>query len=246
MKVIHKEDLQQITFLDERFYFDEKTETYQPAVTNILNVYPKGYGFMQWLKDVGSNADIVLKRAQEKGSKIHDGIERFLNGEEIKWTEDKKENFTLDEWMMMIRFFDFYKTYKPEPLGIEVSLVSPELGFGGTLDLICKMKGKIWYIDWKSGNAIHKTNKIQVAAYVKLWNSKMDEKIERAGLLHLRASTRGADKSGKKIQGEGWKLDEVEDINHMYKLFEHAHAIWKEENPNPKPKNLVYPDRIKL
>ena len=58
--------------------------------------------------------------------------------------------------------------------------------------------------------------------------------------------TRGADKTGKNIQCDGWKLEEATDLEHLYKLFEHTHAIWKEENPNPKPKNMVYPDKMSM
>lgn len=247
MKIIHNSEIQQITFLDERYYFDDKTQTYYPSVTTILDVYPKGYGYNQWLKDLGSNADDVLKRAGDQGSRIHEAISHFLNGEEIKWTEGEKENYTLDEWLMLLKFMDFYKTYKPETIAVEVSLVSSELGFGGTLDYICKLNGQVWYIDWKSGSGVYKGNKIQGAAYQKLANYlKMEPKIERLGCMHLRATTRGSDKTGKQIQGDGWKLDEVEDPDHLYKLFEHAYDIWKEENPNPIPKNMVYPDRMSI
>lgn len=249
MKVIHNKENKQITFLDERYYFDKETGTYHPSATTILNVYPKGFGFNQWLKDLGSNADQVVKRAQERGTKIHNAIEAFLNGEELKWIEGEKENYTLDEWMMILRFFDFYKTYEPVVIAVEPSLVSPKLGYGGTLDLVCTLKGfpkDIWYIDWKSGGAIYKTHKIQGSAYLNLWNSMRDKKITRVGCMHLRASTRGPDKSGKKIQGNGWKIDEVKDVEKCFKLFQHTQVIWKEENPNPKPKNMVYPDRIKI
>lgn len=248
-KIIHSPELEQITFLDERFYLHKKSGEYFPSATTVLDVYPKGYGYHQWLKDLGSNADQVVQRAQEQGTKIHEAIEKFLKGEELVWTE---QNYTLDEWMMLLRFHEFYTTYKPEPLGVEVSLVSPELGFGGTLDLVCKLPAfpnDIFYIDWKSGNGIYKSNKIQASAYQRLWNTINGPKgdiITRIGCMHLRAQTRGADKTGKQIQGEGWKLDEVENPDHEFKLFEHSLAIWKEENPNPKPKNIVYPDRIKI
>ena len=248
MKIVHDDVLEQITFLDERFYFDKKTETYHPSATTVLEVYPKGYGFTQWLKDLGSNADEVVKRAQEQGTNVHNAIESFLNGEELKWCEGEKENYTLDEWMMILRFYEFYQTYNPEVIAVEESLVSPELGFGGTLDLVCTLPAfpnDVWYLDWKSGGAIYKSNKIQGAAYWKLWNSLKKQKITRVGCFHLRALTRGPDKTGKKIQGKGWKVDEVEDLEHEYRLFEHAQVIWKEENPNPKPKNIVYLDRIK-
>ena len=238
-----------IQMLDERFYFDNKTGTYHPSATTILDVYPKGFGFTRWLKDLGSNADQVVKRAQEQGTNIHDAIESFLNGKELKWLDKEKENYTLDEWLMILRFFDFYKTFKPVSIAVELSLVSPELGFGGTLDLVCTLPDfpdDIWCIDWKSGGAIYKTHKIQGAAYQKLWNNLRDKKITRIGCMHLRAATRGPDKSGKKIQGKGWKLDEVIEPDKYFKLFKHTQALWKEENPNPKPKNKVYPDRIKM
>jgi len=246
MKVIHNNEIEQITFLDERYYQDPETQAYYPSVNTILDVYPKGYGYIQWLKDLGTNSEEVLKRAGEQGSRIHDAIDRFLRGEELKWTDEEKDNFTLDEWMMLLRFFDFYKTYKPETIMVEMSEVDGELGYGGTLDYVCKINGEVWYIDWKSGGSVYKGNKIQASAYQKLWNKKHPEKIVRLGCLHLRAATRGADKTGKQIQGNGWKLEEVDNSEHLFKLFEHAQAIWKEENPNPLPKNMVYPDRISI
>jgi hypothetical protein len=249
MKVIHNEDNKQITFLDERFYFDDKTGTYWPSSTTILDAYPKGYGYIQWLKNLGSNVDRVIKEAGDRGTKIHDAIESFLKGKELKWYEGEKENFDLDEWQMILRFYDFYKTFKPVPIAVEISLVSPKLGFGGTLDLVCTIPSfpdDIWLLDWKSGSAIYKSHKLQIASYQQLWNSQQSKKITRMGCFHLRAMTRGADKSGKKIQGENWKVDEVEDPKHDFKLFQHTQALWNEENPNPKPKDMVYPDRIKM
>lgn len=246
MKIVHKEDLQQISFLDERFYLDEKTGGYYPSVNTILDVYPKGYGYIQWLKDLGSDSEKVMERAAEQGSKIHDAIDKYLAGEEIKWIEGEKDNYTLDEWLMILKFVDFYKTFKPEVIAHEVSLVSPKLGFGGTIDMVCKLNGEYWIIDYKSGNSIYKNNKIQISAYKELWNESKEEKVTRIGCLHLKSMTRGADKTGKQIQGEGWKLDEAEDPDHLFSLFKHTQVIWKEENPNPKPKNLVYPDTIKL
>lgn len=246
MKIIHNSDIKQITFLDERFYFDEITQAYYPSVTTILDVYPKGYGFIQWLKDLGNNADEVLRRAGEQGTNIHSGIEHFLAGVPLAWTTGEKENFTLNEWIMILRFIDFYKTFKPRVISSEETLVSAELGFGGTLDLVCELNGEIWYIDYKSGNAIYKSHKIQGAAYQKLWNSQKKEQITRVGSMHLQSTTRGADKTAKIIQGEKWKVHENDDNEHLWKLFKYAHEIWKEENPNPKPKNMVYPDRLDL
>ena len=245
---MHNKDAKQITFLDERYYFDNKTATYHPSATTILNVYPKGHGFMQWLKDLGSNADQVVQRAQDQGTKIHEAIEDFLNGKEVKWCNEAGEaNYTLQEWMMIMRFHEFYTTYKPENIAVEAKLVSSKLDFGGTLDYVCRLPdfpGEVWYIDWKTGNAIYKTNKLQGAAYQQLWNELKRFKITRLGCMHLNAKTRGADKKGKKIQGKGWRLEEIDDPQKYFTLFKHTQELWKEENPNPKPKNLIYPDSI--
>lgn len=246
MKVVHHKDLDQITFLDERFYFNKKTGNYQPSITTYLESYPKGFGFTQWLKDLGNNADIIVKRAQEQGTHVHDAIDLLNKGESLSWISKEKENYTLQEWLMILKYVDFIKTHKPKILASEISMVSDELEVGGTLDLICKIKDDIWYIDHKTGKSIFKTNKIQASVGQMLWNSQRKEKITRIGCLHLQASTRGPDKTGKKIQGKGWKVDEVSDPEHCFKLFKHTQVIWKEENPNPKPKDKVYPSKIKI
>ncbi len=249
MKIIHNNEIEQITFLDERYYLDPKTQEYLPSATTILDVYPKGYGFQQWLKDLGSNSEEVLKRAGDQGTKIHEAIQSYLLGNEVKWTEGEKDNYTLDEWMMILKFVEFHNTYKPETIAIEISLADTGLGFGGTLDYICRINGEVWLLDWKSGGSIYKGNKIQISAYKELWNKlvkKQEDTITHVACVHLRAATRGQDKSGKIMQGEGWKVEEVEDQEHLFNLFKHAQVIWKEENPNPKPKNMVYPDRVRM
>jgi hypothetical protein len=126
----------------------------------------------------------------------------------------------------------------------EFALCSDKLEFGGTVDFVGKIGKTVYLIDWKSSNAIHKTHELQVAAYALLWNEINSKyKIEKTAILWLNASTRGEDKQGKKIQGQGWQLkdDFGRTWKDAYKVFEHVHAVWKEENENYKPKNLIYP-----
>ena len=237
-------DLEQINFLDERFYTLDG-ETFFPSVTYILDCYPKGYGFQQWLKDLGSNADQVRDRAAAIGSRVHDAINRLLVGDEITW-DDKVYGF--DEWQYILRFMEFWEKYKPELIATEESLISPDLGFAGTIDLVCRINGEVWLIDLKTSNYLSNSYELQVAAYRKLWDGLSPEnKINRAGIFWFKALTRGEDSKGKSIQGEGWQLKEFEgDPNRAYRLFEATHEIWKNENPNPKPKNRVYPIKAKL
>lgn len=244
MKSLYDKTLQQITFLDDRFYTFDNVNFY-PSVTTILDVYPKGFGYSQWLKDVGSNAEEVSRRAMDLGSLIHDTIDRLLSGEEIVWEEGK---FDLDAWLMLNRFMEFWNMYKPEVISHEVSLCSPKLGFGGTIDLVCRIANQIWLIDYKTGNAIYKPYEFQISAYTEMWNEKTPElKIERSGILHLKAQTRGPDAKKKKIQGEGWILREFERKQEdAFRIFDHVHKLWLEENPEVKPKNRIYPAVLKL
>ena len=246
MKIIHNKEIKTVTWLDERFYFDEKTQAYYPSSTTILDVYPKGFGFTKWLKDLGSNADQVLKEAGEQGTLIHDAIKDFWEGNEIIWANEKGEaKYTFEQWKMLMRFWDFYKTCKPEPIAIEMSLVDGELGFGGTLDFIGKIDNSIWLIDWKSSNGVYRSYELQIASYRELWDKLQPKyKIDRVGILHLKATTRGVGKNGV-IQGESWKLHEPEESQEeLFDLFDMTKQIWLKENPIAKPKNMVYPDRI--
>lgn len=254
MKVIHKPDHKIIQFLDERFYFSEKTQKYYPSVTTYLEVYPKGFGFNRWLKEMGMNADEAVKRASEQGSKVHDAIDKYINGEKLTWVNaEGQQLYTIEEWMMILKAKEFFDIYQPEILQNEVSFLDEELGYGGTIDLVCRIKNfpklnGIWLIDYKATNFLHKNHELQIPPYRKLWERKFPKyKVDRSGILHLKALTRGEDKKGDKIQGKGWTVKEYErPVEQAYKLFEHTKAIWEEENPNWTPKNTQYPDTIQL
>ena len=247
MKIFFDEDSSQLNILDERYYQSNKNkDVYYPGVTTILDAYYKGYGYSEWLKQVGYNADEIVRKAAEQGSNVHNMIEMYLNGFEVSWINENEEKYTLAEWQMFCKFIEFFEKYKPEVLAIEFQFCNENLGFGGTLDLICKIGAEVWLIDHKTSNYIHKTHELQLAAYRKAWNELNPQyEINRSGILWLNAKTRGEAKD--KIQSKGWQLKEFDrDWKEAYKLFVHTQAIWKEENPNYKPRNQFYPSSFKL
>lgn len=250
MNIFYDGNAQQINILDERFYQSTQNPgVYFPSVTTVLDAYTKGYGFHEWLKQVGFNADEILKKAGETGSNVHAMIDSYLSGNAINWmNEDLKQLYSFEEWVMFCKFIDFWTQAKPEVLIHEMSICSDTLGFGGTIDLICKINGQIWLIDYKTSNAVHKTHELQIAAYAVAWNELNPQyTIERTGILWLKAATRGEDKKGEKLQGQGWQLKEFDRPYPVaFELFKHTQAIWLEENPNYKPRNLIYPSTFKL
>lgn len=244
MKIFYNNEAKQINIADERFYESKNTPgAYFPSVTTILDAYYKGYGFHEWLKQVGFNAEEILRKAGEQGTNVHSMIDMYLKEFPVIWLDSNgKMLYTLDEWQMFTRFVEFWAKTKPEKLVHEFSLVDDELGFGGTIDFIGAINNEIWLIDWKTSNAIHKSHELQIAAYAVAWN-KLNPlyQIKHTGILWLKSATRGESKTGKTIQGEGWILKEFDrHYSDAYELFKHTQAIWNEENPNYKPRNLTY------
>ena len=241
----YNEDAKQITIGDQRFY-QRKAKTFYPSVTYVLSYFPKGKFFENWMKDVGHNSDIIARKAAEEGTETHNTIEDFLNGKEIVWiNEYGKTNHSLIVWQMILRFADFWNTVKPRLIATEQHIFSDKYQYAGTIDLVVEIDGKIWLLDIKTSNSLHTSYDLQLAAYAQAWNETHNEKVERTGILWLKASTRGEGK-GDNIQGKGWQLKVVDDIEKNFKMFQNIQEIYKLENPDFKPMTELLPTSVKL
>jgi hypothetical protein len=81
------DDFQQVTLPDSRYY--KRNGNYYPSITHVLSYYPKGKQFEEWLKNMGRSADYIVKKAAEDGTKVHELVERYLEGEEIKFLNSR-------------------------------------------------------------------------------------------------------------------------------------------------------------
>jgi len=244
MKIFAHENLNRIDVLDERFYTTDN-ETYYPSVTTVLDAYPKGAGFREWLKANGAGSDQIVKEAAERGSNVHNAIEHILLGRELKWITNGVPAYTLEEWQMICKYLEFHQEYiQPgEQVAAETMLFSKTLRLGGTCDMVAKINGETWLIDFKTSNGLYKTHEIQLAVYKEMWDEHNSPKIDRYGILWLNSSHR----TKRQFQGIGWQLKEFTD-SHEYnlQLYHHTRALWDCENPNYKPRNMSYPNVIKL
>lgn len=242
LKVFNDTENSRVEFLDQRFY--KNTDgNYYPSVTTILDAYPKGKRFEQWLKDMGNEADDVVERAAKQGTNVHEAIEALLKGEKIEW-----KDYTLDEWKMILRFEEFYNSSNMLIIAAEVNIVSTTIGVGGTIDIVCKINGERWLIDTKTSGDIYDNHFVQLATYAMMWNEKYpDERIDRIGCLHLRARTKGPARDGKTMQGLGFKIEEPsESPAELFEIFKHVKVLWHRLNPNEKPMNLILPSKVEL
>lgn len=237
----------QITILDTRYY-QRKPDVFYPSATYVLSYFPKDKFFENWMKDVGHNADLIMRRAGDEGTQVHQAIEKYLDGEEINWIDDfGNVKYSLNVWKMILKFVDFWQTHKPTLVESEVHLFSDELKVAGTGDLIVEIQDKLWLLDIKTSNSLHYTYDLQLSVYRKAWDELYDRPIDNTGILWLKASTRGPDKSGKKIQGEGWQLKPTEgSYEDNIEIFKKLYDIFKVKNPDLKPYSEILPTSIKL
>jgi hypothetical protein len=148
---------------------------------------------------------------------------------------------------MILKFHDFWTTIKPTLIESEIHLFSDIYNYAGTCDLIVEIDGKRWLLDIKTSNSLHTSYDLQLAAYAQAWNELYEEKIDRIGILWLKSSKRGEDKSGKKIQGKGWELYEPErSIEENLKLFGYIHELYKLEHPEIKASNEQIPTEVQI
>lgn len=243
----YNDDSKQITIGDQRFY-QRKPKIFYPSVTYVLSYFPKGKFFENWMKDVGHNSDIIARKAADEGTETHEAIEKFLNGEELVWIDEYgKAKYNLIVWQMILRFADFWNTVKPRLIATEQHIFSDEYKYAGTIDLVVEIDGKIWLLDIKTSNSLHTSYDLQLAAYAQAWNENFDTPIEQVGIIWLKSSSRGADKSGKKLQGDGWALKTPhntyqENLQSFLKVYD----IFKLENPDMKPYSEKLPISVKL
>jgi hypothetical protein len=239
--------INQIDIFDDRYY--QIGEDYYPSVTEVLDLYPKGRQFQEWLKDVGQAAGVVAARAAEAGNVVHSAIHNLIAGREINWHDALTDefqyhsgNYTLSEWQGILRFVDFYKKVEKVEAS-EMKVFSKVMKYAGTTDMVCQIAGQRWLIDYKFGNALHESYNLQVAAYATAFQEMTGKAIDRIGILHLKAATR----TEKEFQGIGWQLKECPlSINEHFRIFKAVLDIYYYENPNATPKNLSLPIKIKL
>lgn len=230
-----------ITFLDSRFY--ELNGNFYPSVTTILEAYPKGYEYLQWIKKMGEDSDTIRDEAGRRGSVVHDLTEKLDSGKTISlYNENGWQDYHSREWAMIEKYVEFRRRFPLEIIHSEQNYVSEKLGFAGTIDRVVRLLGQTILIDIKTSNAIYPSYWLQLAAYEKLITDAYGyNPVDTVGILWLNAKTRTDGKKGD-IQGVGWQLvlRNNDNSDTDWERFEATHKIWLAENSPYKPKQTTY------
>lgn len=156
-----------------------------PRVTEILNKCIHVDSLMGWANSLGfrrQSYKAFMDRASNIGSVCHDGIDMFLDtGIELN-TEILESN---NAYLSFRKWFDDIKSFQP----VEIVMHEHKLTcryFGGTLDGLYKIGGKLYLVDYKTSNHITYKYCLQLAAYRKMLRE--EHGIELAGCIIVQLS----------------------------------------------------------
>lgn len=230
------------------------------GVTTILQLgVPADKGLLEYFKNNSREAqEDILIDAQERGTNVHQAIEKLINGEKVDLTQFKRER----EKKGIAAFVDWYQKVAPTEMEPErvVAYVMPRtvstsnnnsedvIKFAGTLDLVCTINGKRVLMDFKTSAVHSKKNCLQVEAYKKAYEQSTGETIDEAYILYLGTShkgTRPKEIDGMPSTGFGWSMVKSEDTFDDF-LRAYDMAIWAEGGYPKPPKKIVYPAFVTL
>lgn len=228
----------QITTLDERWYQRESDKKLVPSATWIAGYVPKGIGYMKWLAEHGWDESEALKNeAGERGSKVHQAIDRLLGGEIITHNAllinsntGKEEEISVQEYEAVKSFSDWFDEAKPETIMRETALFNDEYNYAGTMDFKCRIAGEVWIIDFKTSQNIWLSHEAQISAYK---HSPENIDGQRIGILQV-----GYNRNKAKF-----KFTEIED---KFKVFLAARLFWEDANKDVSPRQFELPEQLKL
>ena len=202
------------------------------SITSLIYDYGKAKGLMGYAYNCGRDhldMEAVTKEAQAIGHLVHqliyDYYKPFMHPELTfvpTDTSDYSKNQIDAAENSYLSFLAWAKRHKVEPVLIEEELKSERYRFGGTLDLLAIIDGRLTLVDFKSGKDVYLENWCQLAAY----NILITENYPEVGPIELFMLVRigkGEDEDfSEPWIGPGLKLSLYESI------FLHALGIYQD------------------
>lgn len=241
-----KDNLLQITTQDERHYFDKVANVFRPSITWVTGMYPKGKEFYKWMASIGwDEAEALKVEAGDKGTRVHTAIEELEKGNVVKFDSKfhsratgKEEELTAEEYAAVMSFAAWYNVTQPEIIHTEIAVFEPSSkrfshGFGGSIDLVCRIDGQLWIIDFKTSKSVFLSHKIQLSAYKHIIEKMFPGEEVKIAVLQV----------GYAKNKKHYKFTECEDC---FNLFEVAYRIWENEVKYKDVQQKDYPLEIRL
>lgn len=158
-----------------------------PSVTTVLGQWGiKTQPLTHWAYKRGEQGiPLYEKEEADVGTLAHAMIDHEVKGKELNLAEYPIK--IIDQAKVCFENFqDWKKRHAFKPIQTEISLISEEYQYGGTVDLAAMIDGKLSIADFKTGKEVYEDHILQIVAYEKLWNENFPDNKINGGFHVLR------------------------------------------------------------
>lgn len=160
-----------------------------PGVTTILSHWGDKEGLVHAANQLGLKGETLAtwKKKRDIGTVAHAMIEAHLGKTDL---EDAIVGNSPDVAVGAAACYGKFAAWWPdqalEVIGLEVQLVDPACGFGGTVDLVARSSEGIALVDWKTGSDLRgEATTMQLGAYAHLFNLKDEGRVACAYAVNI-------------------------------------------------------------
>jgi hypothetical protein len=210
----------------------------------VISKFKDSGGLVHWAWDLGKQGldyREVRTRAAGAGTLGHALIEAEILGRPAELPTAEQLEIALEEYegalaqarVACAAYLEWAAASRLDVISTEVSLVHEEGRYGGTLDAIASLGGKLFLLDWKTSNRIYSDYIVQVSAYVELWEHgrmlyddrvvppRLAERIEGIHLLRV-----GKDRGD--YHHHSWPRAVLDDGLTLFQHFRQAYTLRQE------------------
>lgn len=147
-----------------------------PSVTTVINQWGiKTQPLLYWAWKQGEKGiPLYEKEEANVGTLAHKMVDYEVKGKVL----------ALDEYPMNIReqaevcfknWHEWRDRHDFKPVETEISLISEKYQFGGTIDCIAMIDGRLSILDVKTGKDVYEDHILQIVSYAELWLENFPE-----------------------------------------------------------------------
>ena len=180
--------IQPINELDSNYTYNGITV---PRVTKILSKCIHSDSLMYWANSLGfkrQSYSKTLEAAANIGHHAHENIDSFLADESYEAIESSMPYQSYNAYQSFLKWFTTINTVA----SVKVIFHEKQLAckyFGGTLDGLYEINGKIYLVDYKTSNHITFKYILQLAAYRYMLRTELGIEIDGCIILQLAKET---------------------------------------------------------
>lgn len=215
-----------------------------PRVTSITSIKAKPglYRYYAGLPDFRT-AEAIKNKSAEEGTLTHNTIEGILRDKGVVIPESIKPAINA--------FLEFSRSHDLVVHKIEERVVSKNLHYAGTMDLLAEINGTLGVVDIKTSYSIFRDYNIQTSAYIQAlkenptlplltrWILRIDQSQKclncsatlrtKGGNIKIRNDRKSCQHNWSPLRGE-WELKELRNFNYDIKAFMACKSLWEWEN----------------